>query len=63
MVLFYNKVKTFQAPVIPVYHVVSDFSLQKQPPKVFCKKGVLRNFEKFPGKHLCQSLFFNKSIY
>ena len=27
---------------------------------VFCKKGVLRNFTKFTGKHLCQSLFFNK---
>ena len=25
-----------------------------------CKKGVLRNFAKFTGKHLCQSLFFNK---
>ena len=24
------------------------------------KKGVLRNFTKFTGKHLCQSLFFNK---
>ena len=24
------------------------------------KKGVLRNFAKFSGKHLCQSLFFNK---
>ena len=24
------------------------------------KKGVLRNFAKFPGKYLCQSLFFNK---
>ena len=23
------------------------------------KKGVLRNFTKFTGKHLCQSLFFN----
>ena len=23
-------------------------------------KGVLRNFTKFTGKHLCQSLFFNK---
>ena len=23
-------------------------------------KGVLRHFEKFTGKHLCQSLFFNK---
>ena len=24
------------------------------------KKGVLRNFTKFTGKHLCQSLFFDK---
>ena len=29
-------------------------------PKVFCKKGCLRNFAKFTRKHLCQSLFFNK---
>ena len=29
-------------------------------PEVFCKKGVLRNFTKFTGKHLRQSLFFNK---
>ena len=29
-------------------------------PEVFCKKGSLRNFAKFTGKHLCQSLFFNK---
>ena len=29
-------------------------------PKVFCKKVVLRNFAKFTGKHLCQSLFLNK---
>ena len=27
--------------------------------EVFCKKGVLRNFAKFTGKHLCQGLFFN----
>ena len=27
---------------------------------MFCKKGVLRNFWKFTGKHLYQSLFFNK---
>ena len=30
-------------------------------PKVFCEKGVFRNFVKFTGKHLCQSLFLNKS--
>ena len=29
-------------------------------PEVCCEKGVLRNFAKFTGKYLCQSLFFNK---
>ena len=29
-------------------------------PEVFCKKGVLRNFAKFTGKRLCQSVFFDK---
>ena len=29
-------------------------------PEVLCNKGVLRNFAKFTGNHLCQSLFFNK---
>ena len=26
--------------------------LQKQPPEVFCKKGVPKNFENLTGKHL-----------
>ena len=29
-------------------------------PELFCKENVLRNFAKFIGKHLCQSLFFNR---
>ena len=29
-------------------------------PEVFSKKGVLKNFTKFTGKHLCQNLFFNR---
>ena len=29
--------------------------------EVFCKKGVLRSFAKFPGKHLCQS--FSLQLY
>ena len=29
-------------------------------PEVFYKKGILRNFAKFTGKHLCHWLFFNK---
>ena len=31
-------------------------------PEVFFKKGVLRNFAKFTGKHLCYRLFFNKVV-
>ena len=27
------------------------------------RKGVLRNFAKLTGKHLRQSLFYNKSLY
>ena len=37
------------------------FIARSSCPKVFCKKGVLRNFANFAGKHLCQSLFFNKA--
>ena len=29
-------------------------------PEVFCKKGILKEFAKSTGKHLCQSLFLNK---
>ena len=35
-------------------------AIKKQPPEVFWKKGVLKNFTKFTGKNLCQNLFFNK---
>ena len=34
--------------------------IQKQPLKVFYKKDVLKDFAKFTGKYLSQSLFFNK---
>ena len=34
--------------------------IRSSRPDVFCENGVLRNFAKFTGKHLCQSLFFNK---
>ena len=33
---------------------------QKQPLEVFYRKGVLKNFAKFTGKHLFRSLFFDK---
>ena len=39
------------------YLLFTDRSIR---PEVFCRKGVLRNFAKFTGKHLRQSLLFNK---
>ena len=30
---------------------------KKEPPEVFCKIGVLKNFANFIGKHQCWSLF------
>ena len=47
---------------IPMADVISfDTSIYRSSrPGVFCKKGVLRNFAKFTGKNLCQSLFLNK---
>ena len=40
-------------------NVLLSCNIKKQL-QVFFKKGVLRNFAKFTGKHLYQSLFFNK---
>ena len=37
-----------------------DKALRSSRLDVFCKKGVLRKIPKLTGKHLCQSLFFNK---
>ena len=35
-------------------------ALEIQKQNMFFKTGVLEHFAKFTGKHLCQSLFFNK---
>ena len=37
-----------------------DLSLHRNLTEVFCKKGILKNFAKFTGKHLRQGLFLNK---
>ena len=46
--------------VVFSFLVSTSYKFWKQPAEVFYKKGVLRNFTKFTGKHLCQSLFYNK---
>ena len=40
--------------------ILSHRYIQKQRPQVFYKKIVFKNFIKFIGKHLCQSLYLNK---
>ena len=35
-------------------------AIRSSRPGVFCNKCVYRNFTKFIGNHLCQSIFFNK---
>ena len=40
--------------------LIHPLRLRSSRQELFCKKGVLRNLSKFTGKHLCQSLFFNK---
>ena len=37
-----------------------EYGKSEAAPRSSVRKGVLRNFEKFTGKHLCQSFFFNK---
>ena len=41
---------------------VNPLAIQKQSPEVFVKKGALKNFANFKGKHLCQGLVFNKVV-
>ena len=41
-------------------HVIFTHHFSSSRPEAFYKKGVPRNFAKFAGKHLCQSLCLNK---
>ena len=41
-------------------HKIKRIKNQKTGSVVFCNKSVLKNFAKFTGKHLYQSLLFNK---
>ena len=39
---------------------LTNYTSRSSRPEEFCEKGVLRNFTKITGKHLCQSLFLIK---
>ena len=43
--------------------LTESINITSSRPEMFRKKGFLRNFAKFTGKHLCQSLFFNKLVF
>ena len=52
-----NLCKTSSLHCYPLYNFPS---FRNSHWRCFVRKGVLRNFAKFTGKHLWQSLFFNK---
>ena len=55
------KIKTRLIPVNTSFYFTSEAVVQRcSVKKVFCKKGVLKNFGKFTGKYQCQSLFLVK---
>ena len=49
-------IPTFEITVLALHSLTTEAVAQR----CSMKKDVLRNFAKFTGKHLCQSLFFNK---
>ena len=46
--------------MICIYHYKNPQTKGTVALRCSVKNGALRNFAKFTGKHLCQSLFFNK---
>ena len=50
---FWKQLFTFH--LLPMFKAITRSRLE-----VFYKKGVIKNFAKFTGKYLYQSLFFNK---
>ena len=52
LMLFYSNLRLLQGYVY--------LTFRSSHRRCSLRKGVLRNFTKFTGKHLCQSLYFNK---
>ena len=45
-----------------VQQIINSVECRSRTPELLRKKGVLKDFAKFTGKHLCQSLFLNKVV-
>ena len=43
-----------------VFAITIQMTIRSSHQRCSVRKGVLRNFAKFTGKHLCQAVFFNK---
>ena len=56
----FTKMVVFQIPII--YSFMTDVYFQKQPPEVFCKKGVLKIFLKFTRKQKQFVKFLRKAL-
>ena len=62
------KIKVIMIVIIMILKIIivtdniknNNSSSRSSRPEALCKKSVLKNLAKFIGKHLCQSLFFNK---
>ena len=51
---------SFQSDKYHLYCLIDLYLSRSSRPEMFYKKAVHRNFAKFTGKYLSQSLFFNK---
>ena len=45
-----------------VFAITVQMTIRSSHQRCSVRKGILRNFAKFTGKHLCHSLFFNKVV-
>ena len=59
-ILFYNISGAIQSNNVSEILILFEYFGNMYPCHRRLGKGVLRNFAKFTGKHLCQSLFFNE---
>ena len=57
---FTCKIVTHSILIFPFISLLISIAYRNSRPGVFCKTGALKIFAKFTGKHLCQSLIFNK---